>query len=566
MKYELLLMNVSRDHSGFSETFRDSIGQYLIASYLRRRNFKAFVYSGDISGCKNIIKGELDHRRTEVIGFYVAADNIRATEHTIHWIKQNYPWCKTIIGGPQAVGLDYDFFERTGNDFAILGEGEIPIYYLLSAIIDQTIGLESVPSLIHRDIAGNALAINRCDDAVITDLDSLDFPRKEDSITGRLRQGEVVGIITGRGCPFGCSFCYEGANAKNVRLRSISKVMEEIDYIKENNSRLNFISIYDDTFTLNKERILEFCAEMKKRNLMWFCEGHITFVITQREVLKQMVDSGLTCIQFGIESGSDKVLEAYHKRTNFDMILEAIEICKKAGIHSITGNFIIGGAFESRDTIEKSKLLARKLIRSARGIIELYTVYFAPYPNTRMVREPEQFGIEILEAAQEMNINTMRTPVVRTKELSRNDIYDLKHEFDEFLKKEYDLAADDARKADVLQGLFHNGKRLSVNPTWERVYLAKPHIALFLNHLKEEEQRFQIDHYIIRTFEDIKIEKGKLVSDVGVFEGLERDVLCYATGIYSAGQMAEQFHTSISAIEECYYSLNERCLVYMSEF
>lgn len=59
------------------------------------------------------------------------------------------------------------------------------------------------------------------------------------------------------------------------------------------------------------------------------------------------------------------------------------------------------------------------MIHRAKGIIELYTVYFAPYPNTKMVREPENFGIQIHEELQNTVVNTMRTPVVSTENLSR---------------------------------------------------------------------------------------------------------------------------------------------------
>lgn len=566
MNYELLLINVSRDHSGFSEAFRDSIGQYAIASYLRKKDFKAFVFSGNAKSCKQVIKKELDCNKTNIVGFYAAADNIRVVGHVIHWIKQNYPTCKTIVGGPQVTGLDYAFFEETQNDYAIIGEGEIPMYYLLSALVDGAGSLSQVPSLVRRDVQEDVLLINSCENAIITDLDKLGYPVREDSLTGRLRQGEIVGIITGRGCPYQCSFCYEGANAKNVRFRSIANVMSEIDYIRENNQRMNFISIYDDTFTLKKERILEFCKEIKKRNIMWFCEGHVSFVVNQKDVLKQMIESGLSCIQFGIESGSDEVLNAYNKHTNFDMIISAIEICKKLGIHSITGNFIIGGALETRETIERSKQLAKKLIHRAKGIIELYTVYFAPYPNTRMVREPEKFEIHIQEEMKKININTMRTPVVSTKKLTRNDIYDLKHEFDAFMADEYKKAVNESRKSDILQGLIHDGKRISLNPTWEKLYMSKPYIVTFLEHIGEEEQTFKKDYYIIRTFEDIKFERDILISDIGEFAGLEKDILMYATGVYTAVEMAEKFKVTIQEIEESYDKLNDKCLVYMSEF
>ena len=218
------------------------------------------------------------------------------------------------------------------------------------------------------------------------------------------------------------------------------------------------------------------------------------------------------------------------------------------------------------ETIEKSKKLAKELIHKAKGIIELYTVYFAPYPNTKMVQEPEAFDISINKQIQDMNINTMRTPVVSTKELSRNEIYDIKHEFDEFIKREYECAAKESTKSDILQGLTREGKRLSLNPTWEKVYLSKPHIVAFLDHITEKEQKFNSNYYILRTFEDIKFDNGKLVSDVGEFEGLEKDILSFATGIYTAGELANILNVSIDEVEQSYYNLNERCLVYMSEF
>lgn len=566
MEYELLMINISRDFSGYSQAFRDSIGQYLIASYLRQHDFKAYVFAGKIGDCKRVISKELERDRTRIVGFYAAADNIRVVGHAIQWIKENYPDCKTIVGGPQAIGLDYHFFEETKNDFAITGEGEIPMFYLLSALIDQTCSLEEVPSLVRKHETEKTLIVNQCDKAVITDLDSIGYPVLEDSLTGDLRKGEIVGIITGRGCPFQCAFCYEGANAKNVRFRSISNVMQEVDYIMENNRKLSYLEIYDDTFTLKKERVVEFCDEIRKREIPWFCEGHITFVLNQRDTFRYMIDSGLTCIQFGIESGSNKVLQAYNKHTDYDRILEAIKICKEYGIHGITGNFIIGGALETRETLEKSKELARELIHSAKGIIELYTVYFAPYPNTRMVSAPKDFQIEIHDDLKEINLNTMRSPVVNTKALTEYDIYDLKQEFDRFLTGEYEKAAEESTKEDILQGLYQNGNRIFINPTWEKVYLSKIYIKTFLEHLSEDEQVFGADKYMIRSFEDVKVEGEILYSEAGEFSGLEKDVLSYATGVYSVRKMAEKFLVSIEQLEEVYKKLNQKCLAYMSVF
>lgn len=130
-------MNAFRDTSGYSESFNDSIGQYLIAAYLRERDFVAQVYAGNSIDCMKTIDTEIGCDHVHVIGFYAAADNIRIVTHAIQWVKKKYPETITFVGGPQAIALDEAFFQRTGNDYVIVGEGEIPTYRLLSYLIDK---------------------------------------------------------------------------------------------------------------------------------------------------------------------------------------------------------------------------------------------------------------------------------------------------------------------------------------------------------------------------------------------------------------------------------------------
>lgn len=563
MEYELLLLNIYRDTSGYSESFNDSIGQYLLASYLRMHDFVGQVYAGTVNDCKKVITNEIEKQNTNIIGFYAAADNIRIVSHVIKWIKSNYD-VVTIVGGPQAIALDVDFFNETGNDYAIVGEGEIPMLHLLSYLVDGIGNVQKIPSIKYFDKLSNRVVWNKCNNAIIANLDEISFPHIEDSLTGKLRMGRMVGIITGRGCPNQCTFCYEGANAKNVRFRSIANVMKEIDYITYHNPNVEYINVYDDTFTLNVDRVLEFCKCMRDRNLRWFCEGHVSFVNKHPDILKIMVESGLTCIQFGIESGSDLVLSAYNKQTTKEDILNAIEICKASGIHGITGNFIIGGAKETKDTIRQSKQLAAEMLEKAKGIMEIYTVYFAPYPNTKMVTQPEIFDIEISEQLTRYSLNTMRSPVIRTQALTTEEIFREKHDFELFLSECYRLNALNSTKEDIKQGLFQDRKRIHINPTWEAAYAALNHIDVFLRHLSEEEQEFSADSYIIRTFEDFVISKDKMITDVGVFTGIEKEVLLNATGILTAFDMAKKFSVSMGNLESVFYELNKKCLVYSS--
>lgn len=566
MEYEVLLINVFRDTSGYSESFNDSIGQYLIAAYLREHDFVAQVYSGNNLDCKKTIENELNSNHVHVIGFYAAADNIRIVTHAIQWIKKKFPEVITFVGGPQAIALDETFFLSTGNDYAIVGEGEIPTYKLLSYLIDGIGHPDQIPSLLYYDSNIGKVIWNQCDDVAISNLDEIPFPHIEDSLVGRLRQGRMVGIITGRGCPNHCTFCYEGANAKNVRFRSIDNVMEEIDYITSHNPHVEYINIYDDTFTLRVDRILAFSEAMKQRNLKWFCEGHVSFVVQHPEVLKIMVDSGLTCIQFGIESASQKVLDAYNKHTNKDMILKCVRICKNTGLHGITGNFIIGGALETRQTILESKELAAEMIDTAKGIMEIYVVYFAPYPNTQMVNTPEKFGIKLNPQLEKWNLNTMRSPVIRTDELDTNEIYKQKHSFETFLSECYRTASLQSTKNDVLMSLFQDSRRVHINPTWEKCYQSFNHIDVFLRHLFDQEQDFSENGYIIRTFEDFVIKNERMCTDVGIFAGLEQEILLNATGIYSVTDMSIMLSVSVERIREVFELLNNRCLVYISSW
>lgn len=563
MDYELLLLNVYRDTNGYSSSFNDSIGQYLLAGYLRKHDFAAKVFSGSVAQCREVLKKEIEVHKVPVIGFYAAADNIRIVTHAVKWLKERYD-VTTVIGGPQAISLGTEFYHFTKNDYVIVGEGEIPLLRLMSYIVDGIGDIREIPQIKYFDQEQNAYIWNRCDTAIITDLDSIPFPRLEDSLTGKLRGGKMVGIITGRGCPNHCTFCYEGANAKHVRFRSIRNVMEEIDYITAHNNNVEYINVYDDTFTLNADRVIEFCEEMKKRGLKWFCEGHVSFVNRHPDLIRKMVDSGLTCIQFGIESGSKEVLDAYRKGTDSESIIKAIDICKQSGLHGITGNFIIGGAKETRETLKESRELAKKMLEHARGIMEIYTVFFAPYPNTQMVREPEQFDIKIHRELVDYNINTMRTPVVETKELSTLDIYREKEKFDLFLSEQYRENAIHSTKHDVLQGLYQDGRRIRINPTWEAAYSALNYIDVFLWHLSDEEQRFNKDGYIIRTFENFVLEDQKMITEIGIFEGLEKDVLLNASGVLSGAETAEKLGITLELLKKTYEKLNERCLVYTS--
>lgn len=553
MEYEILLLNILRDVS-INRGFMDCIGQHSIASYIEEKGFKGKVYSGSVKDVKSIIDHEVTYRNIRIVGFYMAADNKRVVINIIKWIKNNFD-VKVLVGGPEAAGVDERFFKSTGCDYAIVGEGEKPVLELLNYIVDGIGCEEEIGGLVYYN--KNSVFCKNNLSEPIKDLDSIPYPKIENSLNKSFRKSEMVGIITGRGCPFHCSFCYEGANAKKVRFRSIENVMAEIDYISANNPNLTCINVYDDTFTLNFERVRQFCNEMKKRNLNWFCEGHINNIVNNREMIAMMAESGLAGMQLGIESGSETVLKAYNKNTTPKMIEEAVRICKEAGIICVSGNFIIGGAYESEETVKESMKLAKRLLEAGRGVFDCRTVFLAPYVNTSITNNPQSYGLKLDEEALSEQLTSMRSVVMQTNNLTTKQIERLKFEFDEMLSKEYARQAFNSNKNDVLSAFFFKGKYTKVSSLWQKYYAEIEHIDNFVKFYNEKDDILQYDKYIIRTaecFYNLKLS------------GVELEFLKHTNGRYNANEMLEVLGWSKYDFEQMYNNLRNKCLVYLSDF
>jgi len=492
--HDILLLNIVRDNS-LSSSFLDCLGQHSIASYLEINGYVARVFSGRTNEVKNVIDSQLNHS-IKVVGFYASSDNLNITYNIIKWIKQNYD-LKVIVGGPEAVSCNEDFIRKTGCDIVIESEGEEPVKRYLDYLNGKD-KLECIPNIKFIDV-NNTFTRNPVT-YYLENLDDVPHPNINNSLNGKFRQGSMVGILTGRGCPFSCSFCYEGANSKNVRFRSIAHVIEEVDDIIKSNPNLTVINIYDDTFTLVKDRVYEFCNEMKKRNVFWVCEGHISNIIKFPEMIEYMVDSNLIGLQIGIESGSDKVLKAYNKKTTSKDILEVVKICKKAGLSSLAGNFIIGGAFEDINTYNESLTLAKEMIKEGRAMFECRTVFLAPYPHTKISEHPEEFGLHPNKELIDHSIYTMHNPVMSTDSLSIDEIYQLRKNFNDEIEKTYHEQAKYCTRKEIQNSIMKNGRMVNRLFTWNEFYERYEHITCFMKNAMYNKVNYNENYFPIRTF------------------------------------------------------------------
>lgn len=565
MKYELLLLNIER----IPTQMFDNLGQHAIAAYLETKEFQAKIYSGTAGMCKGVIQTAIEQDCVPVIGFYAATDNTPLVTHIIQWIKQNYE-VYILVGSPEAVALKEGFLLHTGCDFIIEGEGEIPVYQLLSSLLDDAIPLTHVQSLRYIDSSGtyreNPLA------PLIENLDILPFPSRKRCLDRNFRRGSSFGVITGRGCPFHCVFCYEGANTKRVRLRSIENVMGEIDLALSENPGLRYLNVYDDTFTLDFNRVREFCREVKKRNLFWYCEGHVSNIVKHPEIVKEMVDAGMIGLQIGIESGSDRVLKAYNKHITAEMLLEVVRICHASGLVRLVGNFIIGGAFETEETVRQSMLLAERMMEEGTGMFECKTVFLAPYPETPITKNPEDYDLEYREGEEISCLYSMHMPLMNAKAIATERLILLKKEFDQMILDKVTSLSFHASKDRLELNFYRCNQHLQSASIWKDRYSQHPHLVNFLEGTHSEDgtrypEPQELKHcYPVRMFYLLKYDGGHLTYGDYQFSKIEGEFLRYAAGKMTFTEISAKTGYSLQELEQVYYKLNESCLVYASEF
>ncbi len=582
MNYDLLLMNIERDvrvNQSYLNSF--PIGLHSIASFLNDNGFRSFVYSNNLDNIEKFIKNEINSNNIKVIGFYCGYDNESEVISVSNFIKSNFPYIKVIIGGPQTIAFDYEEFIESKCDVVVIGEGELTALELMFYYIDGVGNLDDIDGI--KYLFNNNIITNKSRKS-IENLDILPFAKKTNSLNSYYKENNIA-IITGRGCPFNCSFCYEGNNTKRVRLRTIENVMKEIDIAFEENPKIDYIIFLDDTFTLNIERLKIMCSELKKRrekhNFNWFCEGHVKILFEHKEIIPIMLDAGLTRMQLGIESGSNKVLEKFNKKITKEQIEEVISELVNSGIKQIVGNFILGGCEDSSETIKESIDFAKKLLQIGKGIVDIYTVFFAPYPNTAIVNNPEYFSIKINDIKSYKGILSMIDCVTESKYLSKQDLYRYKYYFDNEIKETIKEILSDLNFETLLHqfNLYHKSGIFS---KWLEIIMQNYELQTYFSLIVKgnccNSTQIKTDELVnyrpIRTF-NIKEYVGKnILFKNEILSDFETQVIEYSSGKITIKKMTEylakenkkSFESMFKQVKQVLDKFEEKYYIIYSKF
>ena len=367
-------------------TFSEPLGIAYLASVLKQEGCDVDVLDCIAEGYKSgDLKSFLSHNSYDVIGIAAYTPDWYITKRNLPMIKKIQPAAKIIIGGPHVnsmvrAGLGANLFEGIDTpDIAIYGEGEQTLLEVVRAISDKK-GPDSINGILWKDSSGN-VRVNS-PRSFIKDIDTIPFPALEllplskyKRTPSSYKRAPVRSLLTARGCPYSCIFCDRGAFDASVRKRSVDNVMRETDILVKR-FKTRELRIWDDVFTMDESFTIQICSELKKYNLIWSCNGRINMI--GPSVLKSMKEAGCWAVDFGIESGNDRILKVINKRFTVKKAAEAIKMVKRAGME-VRAFFILGFPEETPGTIKDT-------INFALSNDIDYATFYLPqaYPGTKL--------------------------------------------------------------------------------------------------------------------------------------------------------------------------------------
>lgn len=226
-----------------------------------------------------------------------------------------------------------------------------------------------------KDIVVNKREVEMRDKTIFPAWDLMPIERY--NLTLYLSTGErAFPVQTGWGCPFSCYFCCNSKKEnKTVEFRDIDNVIEEIKHINKNFG-VHGIHIWDETFTLKKDRVIEFCEKIKKEKLdvRWSCQTRANLI--DKNIVGIMKEAGCVRMSIGVESGNEQILKSINKTIDLDDAVKAIKTINDAGIVSYAG-FMIGHPEDYVETVSNTVEFADKLNPSFIGFRNA-----VPYPGS----------------------------------------------------------------------------------------------------------------------------------------------------------------------------------------
>ena len=360
-------------------------------------------------------------------------------QEVIRIIRAKDPAAYIVGGGAHPVARKEHVFDDVDMDAVALGE--IRLTELADALhsTEPDRGLAGVQGLIFK--SRGSVHINPPVDSWVQ-LDSLPLPDYHAFPVEKYFSAQgfrAVALSTSRGCPYRCTFCQPilfNLFGKKVRYASPARVVDEVEHLVKT-LNVDFLIFVDDTFAFYQDRVVEICKEIVRRKIhvLWRCQ---TRVGLRRDVLEWMKRAGCFLIAFGVESGSQKILDTVDKDATVEMAEDTFRHCKELGI--LTHAFLmIGNIGETQETLNDTLKLAEKIKPS------FYCLSIAtPYPGTYLHEYAKANDI-IMDADWDHYDHILTSPVVQLSQFTHEDLTRIKKEMELKINDEQETVRDITR-------------------------------------------------------------------------------------------------------------------------
>jgi len=370
-----------RDRVRQGEETIPGLGVLQLAAIARERGYGVHLLDAKAHGTTvEDVVDRIAALRPDYLGLSATTISVTNAGRIAALVKARLPNTVTILGGAHVSAIP----ERTltafpSVDFGVAGEGEVSLFDLL-ARLEAGLAFDDVAGLVYRR-QGAIRANPRA--PYIDDLDTLpppawdllpDFPHRFRPSLFSYPHSPVGTLITSRGCPFSCTFCDRSTSGRKGRLHSVESVVRLCAMLVERGVR--HIMFLDDLFTVRKQRVIDLCHAFLDRGFTftWSCNSHPNLL--DLPTLQLMRRAGCWQIAYGIESGSQRVLDVVKHEVRIPRMRDTLRMTRAAGIRT-RGFLMLGHPTEDVDSLEETAAFLRTVELDICQITK-----FTPYPGT----------------------------------------------------------------------------------------------------------------------------------------------------------------------------------------
>ena len=325
----------------------------------------------------------------EIVAFGGMVTRFRFVKELALKMRSLLPGVFFTAGNSGVTTVPSVYLEACKLDCVVLGEGEVTSVELVDALEARS-DWHDVPGLAWLDDTGKLMKSPMR--AAIVDLDTLPWPAWDlfpienyvSSMDHRQKKVRHLEALASRGCPFNCVYCYR-IYGRNVRRRSPESIVAELEELVSR-FKIEYTGFPDDLFTSDREFVIKTCKLMKERlpGIKWSCLGRVNTI--DKELLEIMKDAGCDWISYGIESGSDRMLDLMQRGVTAKQCLEAVKLTESVGIHA-EGSFVIGMFGETRDSVKATVDFCLA------ADITAPMLFVTPYPGTAIFNTAMEKGL-----------------------------------------------------------------------------------------------------------------------------------------------------------------------------